>query len=146
MFLPARSTTDFALRQGGFEVGRFCDRHIGRSQPVGSATGTEHAFDLEAVQRSDDFRRRQATVGLWSSFIHRCRLLIASFFSGKDSQKYTIMTPFTLTPALIGPYAFSKTNRQTLNDKLDLYFQDFSFVPLFIQVRPDLSPRFAAND
>lgn len=56
------------------------------------------------------------------------------------------MTPFTLTPALIGPYAFSKTNRQTLNDKLDLYFQDFSFVPLFIQVRPDLSPRFAAND
>jgi replication factor C subunit 1 len=44
------------------------------------------------------------------------------------------MTPFTITPALIGPYAFSKTNRETLNDKLDYYFQDFSFVPLFVQV------------
>lgn len=43
------------------------------------------------------------------------------------------MTPFNIVPALIGPYAFSKTNRDTLNDKLDLYFQDFSFVPLFIQ-------------
>jgi replication factor C subunit 1 len=43
------------------------------------------------------------------------------------------MTPFSITPALIGPYSFSKTNRDTLNDKLDLYFQDFSFVPLFIQ-------------
>ncbi|KAG7562255.1 hypothetical protein FFLO_02341 [Filobasidium floriforme] len=52
---------------------------------------------------------------------------------GKESQKYTIMTPFNIVPALIGPYAFSKTSRQTLNDKLDLYFQDFSFVPLFIQ-------------
>ena len=60
--------------------------------------------------------------------------LIAFSRSGKESQKYTIQTPFTITPALIGPYAFSKTNRQTLNDKLDLYFQDFSFVPLFIQV------------
>lgn len=44
------------------------------------------------------------------------------------------MTPFNIVPKLIGPYAFSATNRETLNDKMDYYFQDFSFVPLFLQV------------
>ena len=55
------------------------------------------------------------------------------------------MTPFNIVPALIGPYAFSKTSRQTLNDKLDLYFQDFSFVPLFIQVSADARRRLPIN-
>ena len=36
---------------------------------------------------------------------------------------------------------FSATSRTTLNEKTDLYFQDFSFVPLFVQVSP---PVFAA--
>ncbi|KAJ9118684.1 hypothetical protein QFC22_003904 [Naganishia vaughanmartiniae] len=52
---------------------------------------------------------------------------------GQKSEKYTIQTPFSIIPQLLGPYAFSKTNRSTLNDRMDLYFQDFSFVPLFMQ-------------
>lgn len=44
------------------------------------------------------------------------------------------MTPFTIIDRLTGPYAFSRTNRETLNDKSDLYFHDISFVPLFMQV------------
>lgn len=44
------------------------------------------------------------------------------------------MTPFTIIDKLTSPYAFSWTNKDTLNDKMDLYFHDFSFVPLFMQV------------
>ncbi|KAG8963841.1 hypothetical protein FRC03_002525, partial [Tulasnella sp. 419] len=49
------------------------------------------------------------------------------------NEKYQILTPFNLLEKLVGPYTFSSTNRQTLNDKMDYYFQDFSMVPLFIQ-------------
>lgn len=52
----------------------------------------------------------------------------------KINEKNTIMTPFTITDKLCGPYAFSRTSKETLNDRMDLYFQDFSFIPLFIQV------------
>ncbi|KAI9635850.1 purine nucleotide binding protein [Dioszegia hungarica] len=51
----------------------------------------------------------------------------------KVNEKNTILTPFTIIDKLTGPYSFSKTNRESLNDKSDLYFQDFSFVPLFMQ-------------
>ncbi|CAK9779377.1 DNA replication factor C, large subunit [Cutaneotrichosporon oleaginosum] len=51
----------------------------------------------------------------------------------KMNEKNTIMTPFTITDKLCGPYSFSRTSKETLNDKMDLYFQDFSFIPLFIQ-------------
>lgn len=50
------------------------------------------------------------------------------------NEKNTIMTPFTIIDKLTGPYAFGRTNRETLNDKMELYFHDFSFVPLFMQV------------
>jgi replication factor C subunit 1 len=43
------------------------------------------------------------------------------------------MTPFTITDKLTGPYAFARTNKQTLGDKMELFFHDISFVPLFIQ-------------
>ncbi|WVW81923.1 hypothetical protein I302_103926 [Kwoniella bestiolae CBS 10118] len=51
----------------------------------------------------------------------------------KVNEKNTIMTPFTITDKLTGPYAFSKNSKETLNDRMELYFHDFSFVPLFIQ-------------
>ncbi|EIW68022.1 hypothetical protein TREMEDRAFT_32699, partial [Tremella mesenterica DSM 1558] len=51
----------------------------------------------------------------------------------KVNEKNTIMTPFTIIDKLTGPYAFSHTNRETLNEKAELYFHDFSFVPLFMQ-------------
>lgn len=51
------------------------------------------------------------------------------------NEKNTILSPFDLCNKLFGPYMFSHTNRQTLTEKMELYFQDFSFVPLFMQVR-----------
>jgi len=43
------------------------------------------------------------------------------------------MTPFNIISKLLGPYLFSSTARETLGDKMELYFHDFSFVPLFVQ-------------
>ena len=50
------------------------------------------------------------------------------------NEKYTVMTPFDITYKMMGPYLFSATSRETLNDKMELYFHDPSFVPLCIQV------------
>ncbi|KAJ7265994.1 replication factor RFC1 C terminal domain-containing protein [Mycena haematopus] len=51
----------------------------------------------------------------------------------KMNEKYTIMSPFDITSKMLGPYMFSATSRQSLGDKMELYFQDHSFMPLFIQ-------------
>ncbi|KAF9793271.1 replication factor RFC1 C terminal domain-containing protein, partial [Thelephora terrestris] len=51
----------------------------------------------------------------------------------KMNEKYTLMTPFTIIQKLLGPYLFSPNARETLNDKMELYFHDHSFVPLFVQ-------------
>ncbi|KAF5371508.1 hypothetical protein D9615_009587 [Tricholomella constricta] len=51
----------------------------------------------------------------------------------KMNEKYSIMSPFDITSKMLGPYLFSATSRETLGDKMDLYFQDHSFMPLFIQ-------------
>jgi replication factor C subunit 1 len=45
------------------------------------------------------------------------------------------MSPFDITSKMLGPYLFSSTSRETLGDKIELYFHDYSFIPLFIQVR-----------
>lgn len=55
-------------------------------------------------------------------------------FRAKMNEKGTILTPFDVTHKMLGPYLFSATSRETLNNKMELYFQDFSFMPLFIQV------------
>jgi len=52
----------------------------------------------------------------------------------KANEKYAVMTPFNVIQKILGPYMFSATSRDTLNDKIELYFHDYSFVPLFIQV------------
>ncbi|KAK7061194.1 replication factor C subunit 1 [Favolaschia claudopus] len=51
----------------------------------------------------------------------------------KMNEKYTIMNPFEITQKMLGPYMFSSTSRETLGDKMEYYFQDHSFMPLFIQ-------------
>ncbi|KXN91146.1 Replication factor C subunit 1 [Leucoagaricus sp. SymC.cos] len=51
----------------------------------------------------------------------------------KMNEKYAIMTPFDITSKVLGPYLFSATARETLGEKMEYYFQDHSFVPLFIQ-------------
>ena len=50
------------------------------------------------------------------------------------NEKYTVMSPFDVTHKMLGPYLFSATSRDTLGDKMELYFHDPSFMPLFIQV------------
>jgi replication factor C subunit 1 len=57
-----------------------------------------------------------------------------AFRSIKINEKNTILTPFTIIDRLTHPYAFSKTNKESLNEKSELYFHDISFVPLFMQV------------
>ncbi|THU99376.1 purine nucleotide binding protein [Dendrothele bispora CBS 962.96] len=60
-----------------------------------------------------------------------------SFDESKDltkmNEKYAILSPFDITTKMLGPYLFSKTSRETLGQKMDYYFQDHSFIPLFIQ-------------
>lgn len=51
----------------------------------------------------------------------------------KMNEKYSSMTPFTIIQKLLGPYVFSPNARETLNDKMEFYFHDHSFVPLFVQ-------------
>ncbi|KAK2465145.1 hypothetical protein APHAL10511_002837 [Amanita phalloides] len=51
----------------------------------------------------------------------------------KMNEKYTVMSPFDITSKILGPQLFSATARESLGDKMDFYFQDHSFVPLFIQ-------------
>lgn len=59
--------------------------------------------------------------------------------SAKMNQKHSILSPFDITSKLLGPYVYSATSRETLGDKMEYYFQDHSFVPLFIQVSAGLS-------
>ncbi|CAK5275876.1 unnamed protein product [Mycena citricolor] len=60
-----------------------------------------------------------------------------SFDEGKTltkmNEKYTMMSPFDITSKMLGPYMFSATARESLGDKMEYYFQDHSFMPLFIQ-------------
>jgi replication factor C subunit 1 len=50
------------------------------------------------------------------------------------NEKYAMMSPFDITNKMLGPYLFSATARETLGDKMELYFHDHSFMPLFMQV------------
>lgn len=59
---------------------------------------------------------------------------IDSINRAKMNEKYTLMTPWGIMNKILGPYSFSATSRETLSDKMDLYFQDHSFVPMFMQV------------
>lgn len=61
-------------------------------------------------------------------------MLIRTHSSAKMNQKHSIMSPFDITSKLLGPYVYSATSRDTLGDKMEYYFQDHSFMPLFVQV------------
>ena len=49
------------------------------------------------------------------------------------NEKYAVMTPFNIIHELLGTHMWERTSRKTLGDKMELYFQDYSFVPLFMQ-------------
>ncbi|KAG1740083.1 hypothetical protein EDD22DRAFT_733416, partial [Suillus occidentalis] len=50
----------------------------------------------------------------------------------KIDEKYTILMLFDVMHKILGPYAFGPNIRETLSDKMELYFHDHSFVLLFI--------------
>jgi len=70
-----------------------------------------------------------------------CGITYINSFRVKMNEKHAIMTPFDITSKMLGPYLFSGTARETLGEKMELYFQDHSFVPLFIQVRTEVELR-----
>lgn len=45
----------------------------------------------------------------------------------------SLSTPFSLMDKLFGPYAWSANNRDKLSNKLEIYFQEFDVMPLFVQ-------------
>ncbi|KAF8192700.1 DNA polymerase III, clamp loader complex, gamma/delta/delta subunit [Mycena galopus ATCC 62051] len=51
----------------------------------------------------------------------------------KMNEKHTIMSPFDITSKMFGPHLFSATSHESLGGKTELYFQDHSFMLLFIQ-------------
>lgn len=52
---------------------------------------------------------------------------------GAQNHKPTLQTPFSLYAELSSVQRFGPLNRQSLNDKLDYYFQDHAIVPLMVE-------------
>lgn len=48
-----------------------------------------------------------------------------------------LATPFSLMDKLFAPQAWSATSKAKISDKLEVYFQEFDLMPLFVQVRPE---------
>ncbi|KAM9913055.1 hypothetical protein OXX69_001969 [Metschnikowia pulcherrima] len=48
-------------------------------------------------------------------------------------KKHVMLKPFDITASLLGGPIFNSNSGSTLNDKLDLYFNDIDFAPLMIQ-------------
>ncbi|KAJ7082282.1 hypothetical protein B0H15DRAFT_952665 [Mycena belliarum] len=62
-----------------------------------------------------------------------------SSLPGKMTTKYTITTAFEITNKTLGPTLFASTACETLDDKMQLYFQDFSLTtPRDPETRLDL--------
>lgn len=51
----------------------------------------------------------------------------------KSWQKQTILKPFDITGKLLNGQIYNPSSNHTLNDKIDLYFNDIDFTPLMIQ-------------
>ncbi|KAI0348923.1 DNA replication factor C, large subunit [Trametes cingulata] len=57
----------------------------------------------------------------------------------KMNEKYSVMPPFGVINKMLGPQMFSPTSRESLGDKIELYFHDPSFVPFFMQAAESIS-------
>lgn len=49
----------------------------------------------------------------------------------RDSN--SLATPFALMDKLFGPYAWSSTSQAKISEMLEVYFQEFDLLPLFVQ-------------
>lgn len=91
---------------------------------------------LQTWKLSNDVMNFDEGKSLYANLLpisHCCKTLIERS-RAKSNEKYSIMTPFNVTSKMLGPYLFSTTARETLGEKMEYYFHDHSFVPLFIQV------------
>lgn len=70
------------------------------------------------------------------------------FDQGKEMskawEKHVVLKPWDITSQLLGGHMFAPTSKSTLNDKIELYFNDHEFTPLMIQenylnTRPQLA-------
>lgn len=52
---------------------------------------------------------------------------------GKSWEKHTVLKPFDIIGRLLSGATFAPSSRMTLNDKVDLYFNDHDFTPLMVQ-------------
>lgn len=51
----------------------------------------------------------------------------------KSWQKHTVLKPFDITGKLLNGQIYNPNSNHSLNDKIDLYFNDIDFTPLMIQ-------------
>ncbi|TGO51177.1 hypothetical protein BCON_0167g00310 [Botryotinia convoluta] len=60
-----------------------------------------------------------------------------NFDQGKEMskawEKHVVLKPWDITSQLLGGHMFSPASKSTLNDKIELYFNDHEFTPLMIQ-------------
>ena len=93
---------------------------------------------LSTWKLSSDSMNFDEGKNLWVYFMTCFSMIIhwkRGVVSAKANEKYAIMTPFNIINKMLGPYLFSPNARESLGDKMELYFHDHAFVPLFIQVR-----------
>jgi replication factor C subunit 1 len=53
--------------------------------------------------------------------------------SADQRDPNALASPFVLMDKLFGPYAFSQSKKTNLNEKLEVYFQEFDLLPLWVQ-------------
>lgn len=75
----------------------------------------------------------------------RCEVTI----SVKNAEKYIVLKPWDIAGRFLGNAIYHPTSKSTLNDKIELYFNDFEFSYLMLQenylkTNPDLA-RDAGN-
>lgn len=56
-----------------------------------------------------------------------------TYLRSKAWEKHVILKPWDITGQLLGPHLFVPNSKKTLNEKLELYFNDHEFAPLMIQ-------------
>lgn len=90
---------------------------------------------METEFQQSFFRPDEAAVSHICFFINRdaqlmpCIIVVRT--DARDSN--SLATPFALMDKLFGPYAWSNTSKAKINEKLEVYFQEFDLLPLFVQ-------------
>jgi hypothetical protein len=79
------------------------------------------------------------------------QVLWFNIHSAKAWEKHVIFKPWDIAQKLLGTEMFGTTSKKTLNDKMELYFNDHEFSYLMIQEnylknRPDRASRYSGKE